>query len=486
MVAEPQQSRILLAIDALKACDRESAAALLQDELRLGSPTGERWRSVSRLAGQIGEVDIAVEAARRYASTPPPSLERSLQYWSELAQQGRTREARDHLAALPANLRRQPNVLHLLGTIAGQDGDFGEAEQLYREALTQTALLPQTWFALAMIKTFAPGDPDLAAMEGLRPAMEKAEPSIRARFLYGLAKAWHDCGEHDRAFALYSEGAALRRREERWDPGALERFVGALIRDFTPDRMAELMPSENNRRALFVNGLPRSGTTLVEQILVSHSAVADGGELNLLRAALIPAGDRSFEGALRYQQRMHGRQAPWGELAESYFRMLKMRFGTTELVVDKTLGHSHFMGLLVHMLPGARVVWMRRDSEDNALSCFRTYFTSSVPWSWSLEDIGRFFRLEDQLHAHWAAMFPEQILTVDYQQLASDPGEWIPRIARHCGLELEPSMLQPHRTKRGVLTASVQQVRSPITKARIGLSAGYRDQLGPFRAAYRG
>jgi len=485
MAAQPQ-SRILDAIEALKACDSERAVQLLQQELREGPASGERWKSVARLAGQIGEIDMAIESSRRYSRTAPFDLGRVLQYWSELTQYGRTPEVRAEVRKLPAAQRRQPNVLHLLGTMAGQDGDFAEAERLYREALAQAPNLPQTWFALAMIKTFAPGDPDLAAMEKARPAFDRIEPTIRARFLYGLAKAWHDCGEYDRAFGLYSEGAELRRRQEKWNPANLERFVDGLIESFTTEGLRHLVPSGEERPALFVNGLPRSGTTLVEQILASHSSVADGGEVNLLRAALIPTGDHTFAGALRYQQRMAGRSDPWGEIAASYFRKLEMRFRTRERVIDKTLGHSHFMGLLMHVLPEARVVWMRRDPEDTALSCFRTFFTSSVPWSWSLEDIGHYFRQEDRLHAHWSAMFPERILTIDYQKLAADPAAWIPRIAAHCGLELEPRMFESHRTKRGVQTASVQQVRAPITTARIGLSAGYAAHLEPFRKAYRG
>jgi tetratricopeptide (TPR) repeat protein len=485
MAGQAQQSRNHDADVALEHGDRDGAVRLLEEELRHGASTGERWRSVARLAARIGETDAAIEAAKRFSRTMPPSLDRLLQYWSELGQYGRTAEAREELGRLSESVRRQPNVLHLLGTLAGQEGDFAEAERFYRTALAQTSMLPETWFALAMIRTFAPGDPDLAAMEGLRPAMERVEPSIRARFLYGLAKAWHDCREYDRAFALYSEGAALRRREEPWDRAAIERFVDGLIRDFTPERMSRLTPSGNERRALFVNGLARSGTTLVEQILVSHSRVADGGEVNLLRAALIPAGDYSLDGALRHEQRMAGQADPWGDIASSYFRLLEMRFRTAQQVVDKTLGHSHFMGLLMHTLPGARVVWMRRDPEDTALSCFRTYFSSGVPWSWSLEDIGFFFRLEDRLHAHWGALFPDRILTVDYQQLVTDPATWIPRIVEHCGLETEPALFESHLTERGVTTASVQQVRSPITTARIGLSAGYAAHLEPFRKAYR-
>jgi tetratricopeptide (TPR) repeat protein len=486
MAAPAQQSYVLDAVEALKQLDKARAVSLLQKDLRHGPPTGDRWRSVSRLAAQIGEIDIAIEAARRFSRTEPVTLDRILQYCSELSQYGQTEEAREALNQLPVHLRAVPAVLHFQGTLAGEVGDFAEAERLFRVALARDGSEGQTWFALAMIKTFAIDDPDLASMEKLRPAMARAHPSVRARFLYGLAKALDDCGDQQRAFATYAEGAALRRADAPWDGPAVEKFVNDLIRDFTPEKMEKLLPSADDRRALFVNGLPRSGTTLVEQILVSHSQVAEGGEINLLRAALIPTGDYSMQGALNYQQRLSVLADPWGALAADYRRMLEMRFRTSGLVVDKTLGQSHFMGLLLHMLPQAQVIWMRRNPEDTALSCFRTFFTSKLAWSWSLQDIGHFFRLEDRLFKHWSTMFPDRILTVPYEDLAADPGKWVPRIAAHCKLEMEPTMLAPHQTKRGVRTASVQQVRRPINTARIGLSSRYSSQLEAFRAAYRG
>lgn len=486
MEAASPQSRILDAVAALQAFDRRRAVSLLKAELTDGPAVGDRWKSVALLAGRIGEIDIALESARRYSRTPPPALDRSLHYWGELAHYGRTKEAVRELGLLPDEARKNPSILHFLGTLAEQDGDFDRAEHCFREALAVSPHAPQTWFALAMIKTFAAGDPDLAEMERLRPRIERgAEPVLKARFLYGLAKAWHDCGDHGRAFGLYAQGAALRRAEQKWDPAALERHADDLIRDFTPPNMRQLQPSGNDRPALFVNGLPRSGTTLVEQILVSHSEVAEGGEINLLRAALIPTGDHSLRRALAYQQRAAGEADPWGSLAADYFQMLEARFRTPGLVVDKTLGQSHFMGLLLHMLPGARVIWMRREPEDVALSCFRSFFSSPIPWSWSLADIGRFFSVEDRLFEHWTALFPDRILTVPYESLVRAPEEWIPRILAHAGLPDEPQVRDFHATRRSVRTASVRQVRAPISAAPIGQSAAYAEFLAPFREAYR-
>ena len=144
------------------------------------------------------------------------------------------------------------------------------------------------------------------------------------------------------------------------------------------------------------------------------------------------------------------------------------------------------MGLLLHSLPDAKIVWLRRNAEDAAISCFRTFFTEPIPWSWSLADIGAYFRIEDRLHAHWSSLFPDRILTVPYEELVGDPEAWIRRILAHVGLEEEPGVFQPHQTKRSVMTASVQQVRAPISTRRVGAAEAYERYMSAFRAAYRG
>lgn len=484
MTPSATPSKILQAIEALKKYDREKAVQLLQAELRDGPSSGERWKSVAMLASQIGEIAIALEASRRFSQTQPLTLDRLLHYWGELAGYDRAGQALAEIERLPLQARNHPAILHFEGITAGAAGDFDQATELYRRALAQTEMIPQTWFALAMIKTFTPGDADLLAMERLLPQMRMADPQLLARFLYGLGKAWDDCGDYEKAWARYAEGAELRRQTEKWDPAGLARFADGLIGDFTREAIQALKPVQApGQKNLFVNGLPRSGTTLVEQILVSHSQVENGSEINLLRAALIPTGSHSLADALAYQQR-HGGTDPWGDLASAYHHMLRERFQTDRLVVDKTLGQSHFMGLLLHMLPDARVIWMRRNPEDVALSCFRNYFTSKIPWSWSMEDIGRFFTIEDKLFAHWTRQFPERILVVPYEELVRAPDEWVMRIIAHAGLDYEPQLQQFYQTPRSVKTASVSQVRQPISTGRIGLSNAYDRHLEPFRQAY--
>lgn len=476
---------LLQAINALQSGEREDAVALLRRDLAEGPPDGERWRSVVMLAARIGEVTLQLEAGRRLAATPPPTLARLLQHWGDLAAFGRSAEALAAVNRLPVAQQEHPAVLHFRGAVLGSSGDAAGAEALYRRALAGNPGQLQSWFALAMLKRFTAGDMDLQRMEQILPRLTDAEPGLRARFLYGLAKAWDDVGDPARAFALYREGAALRRAQEKPDLPAIERMAEALMRDFNAAALARLTPSaEGASRALFVNGLPRSGTTLVEQILASHSAVSDGGEINLMRAALLPTLDHSLAGALRYQQRRP--DDPWGAVARTYHRLLRERFGADGLIVDKTLGQSHFAGLLLHALPGARMVWLRRDGEDTALSTFRSFFTSSVPWSWSLSDIGHFHRIEARLHAHWQALFPDRILTVPYEELVCAPEDWIGRILAHFALPPEPQVFAPHLTRREVRTASVQQVRRPIGTDAIGKAQPYRTELEEYRRALRG
>ncbi|HET9810899.1 MAG TPA: sulfotransferase [Sphingomicrobium sp.] len=475
---------VLQAIEALKAGERRRAADLLEQELRTGPPPGDRWRSVSMLAAQIGEIETAIEASRRSAS--PPSLERLLQHWGRLASYGRSAEAIDEIERLAPPMREHSAVLTFRGTIAGEQGRFEEAEQSLRRALDRAPDAPETWFGLSTIKTFEPDDADVRAMESLAVKLNGAPPEAQAKLHYALGKARDDIGDFDRAFDHYRRGAAFRRKGGSYDGRAARIAADRIIRDFTPENMGQLRPSQaGEQRSIFVTGLPRSGTTLVQQMLAAHSRVDEGDEVNLFKPALIPTLDFSFEGAIAYQTRSASHD-PWGDVARDYAKFIDMRFRSHGLVVDKSLGQSALIGLLLHSLPEAKIIWLRRSAEDTALSCFRTSFTASTHWSWSIPDIANHFRIEDQLFEHWRSVFGDRILVVPYEGLVREPGEWTGTLATHAELEFEAEMQRFHQVKRTVRTASVKQVRSPVSTARIGAAGRYPRFAEEFRAAYHG
>lgn len=475
--------RLQQVLDAFRRHDRRAIAALVADELREGPPSGDHWSNVESVANQVGEIHLALEAARRYSLTEPRTLDRTLHYCRALAARGRLADSLREVAAIPAGLQPHPSVLQLRGSLAMRSGDFAAAGAAFRHALAQVPLSGPTWQSLSLVHRFTAGDADLRRMESLVPEMARAPRESQASFCFALGKARHDVGDYDQAFAKYSEGAASLRAP--FDAGSIEAFVQQVIHDFTPDNLRQLSPSGCiSDRPIFVAGLPRSGTTLVEQILTSHSAVADGEEANLFCCALMPAGDFSLRGGLEYQERAASPD-PWGDIGRDYLAMLEQRFGAQGRIVDKTLNHSRFLGYILHSLPAAKVIWLRRDPQDTAISCFRSFFsTGTIPWCWSLEDIAWHFKLEDRLYAHWSQVFPDRILTVPYESLVTEPTAWITRMLAHLGLNPEPAVFAPHEQKRTVQTASVAQVREPISTGSIGAASKYRAQLQGFRDAY--
>jgi tetratricopeptide (TPR) repeat protein len=470
------------ALDALTSGDRRGAASLLARQIREGNTSVGNLRSVISLAEHIGETGLAIEASR--LSVVPDSIESRLGYWAMLATHGHPEEAAAEIERQPSAIRDNRLVLHFRGTLATQFGRFGEAEDRFRRALVgaPAPAAMRTWFALAMIKRFKADDPDIDSMERL--AQDPHAPSDASTCLdYGLGKACEDIGDIDRAFACYARGAARRRQDQPFDGEAYRRTAEAVIAGFSAANLQKLARSGFERqRSLFVTGLPRSGTTLIEQVLRSHPAVADGAELNLFSAAMIPTRGVGIDAAFAYQRRSTGAD-PWGEIAADYARLVDRRFGSRELVIDKSLGQSLIAGHILHAMPHARIAWLRRDPQDVALSCFSTFFATGLPWTWSLTDIAAFMRIEDRLFEHWRRVFPDRILTVPYEGFVTAPDVWTPRLQRHFGLPVIEGLESAPR--EGVVgTASAGQVRQPISTTRVGRAKAFERHLEPFSELY--
>lgn len=476
---------LVQAVRRLEAGDRARAAAIVVKLAGQDAPLGDRWGDVARLAATLGEVSAARAAMRRYVALQPYDIERRLAYGAMLAELGHVAGAiKATEAYLPNAPRPDARLRHLLGTCHAQLGETDKAEAHLRAAIAQSTwpeLTAVAWLTLADLKAFSADDPDIGAMEALAAELGGQAPSA---LLYALGKAYNDLGDIDRAFETYERGARLARARRPYSGEGSRRFVDEVIAGFTAEALAKLPPSGiESDRPIFVLGLPRSGTTLIEQILASHADVAGGSELNLFRTATMDLGGYAPADVTRAAFRPDGADL-WTRFGEAYLHLLDERFGPAGRIVDKTLNHTRFVGLIRHVLPNARFIWLRRAPGDVALSCFRSHFADGLGWTWSLADIGRHMADEDRLYAHWTSLFPDAILTVPYEELVADPKPWIERMLMHCGLPFQENLRDFHLTPRAVATSSVSQVRQPISTRAIGQWKRYEKHLAPFFEAY--
>ncbi len=485
----PPRDRIDAVLSAFKAGDRDGAADLLATLVADNPALGSTWGPVSRLALGLGETSLALTASGRLSDLDRRDLSARLNHGALLAQHGQAASARDLAQAIVADHPTQPSAWHFLGSCRATLGEGEAAIADFRQAIARSpdpfAAAP-SWLALAEGRTFtARDDADLATMTALLARWPSGPGTNegKAALLYAVAKALDDLDQIDAAFAAYSQGAALVAASRPDDQTGADAFVDDLIAGFTPDRLAGLPAGDDSRRPIFVFGLPRSGTTLVEQILVSHSQVADGAELNLFRTAAIPVGGVSPAAVNAFAA---ARPDGFAAIARAYLHMLEDRFGPDGRIVDKTLNHSRYLGLIHRVLPQARFIWLRREPGAVAWSALRTWFAQGVNWSWSQDRIARYFRNEDRLHAHWTGVLGDAILTVPYEALVADPAGWTQRILDHVGLPHETGLDQFHKTERAVTTASFAQVRKPIYTTSTSAWKRYEGHLKPFFDAYSG
>lgn len=473
-------------VTALHRNDSARALAIARDLLTAGADLGDQWQAIARFAAHVGEWSIAISAARRFLKRLPNDPDRALFAAEILAAAGRVTDAvalSDHYARTQAGDAR---FHHLSGTAKLELGDTQAGLGALYRAVSIWPHSGITWLAIAGATDYAQDAAAVQRLEAAFPAMAQADVAANAAYLYALGKSREDRRDSPGAFAAYSAGARLIRRERPYDRAADLAEARAAIDGLDAgwlDRSAWDGPTDE-AAPIFITGLPRSGTTLVEQILASHSRVSDGGEINLLRLAADRVGGSTAADLRRRRSQAPSNQAAWQPARDQYLHLLSERVPAPGRALDKSLNTSRYAGLLRLALPDAPVIWLRRDPADVAWSAFRTFFASGLGWSFDLADIGHHFAVEDMLFAAWQRLLGDRLLVVPYDDLVRDAGSWIEQIIIHCGLEMEPQVLRFHETHRAVKTASVAQVRRPIYRDALGASSTQAAALAPFFTSY--
>ena len=473
-------------IDSLRQAiarrEREAINQAVEALLAARAPLGAEWKRIAQLMQVSGEIGLALRAIDAFIAASQGSAEALYDKAVMLNQTGRLIEARDLLARLPADRTNPAARAYLAGNVAIT---LGQAEQARAELEKVIAARPgwgPAWLSIAETVNLA-DDPLGDRLLADRAAADAQPAPERARYYYALGRLFHDRKQPAKAFAAFTEGARLLKSVLPYSRAGDQRSAAAAMSGFAPGTIEAWNARQTlpTARPIIVTGLPRSGTTLVEQILASHSQVADGAEIGLMAQVAVAAGGTSGEAIHAYLDR----GGTVERLAGLFLHLLEERFGPSGRVIDKTVDNSRFLGLIAAALPEAPLIWMRRDPLDAAWSCFRTFFVHGVGWSCDLTDIAEHFALEDRLVAFWQDRLGDRLLVVPYPALVDAPEDWTRRILAHCNLAEEEQVHRFHETERVVATASALQVRRPVNRSGIGVAGPYRAHLQPFVDAYR-
>jgi len=358
--------------------------------------------------------------------------------------------------------------------------ELGRIEEAHRVFDKGRKVAPQKiniYGAMADSHRFVVGDPLLAEMEELAKRKDALAEQDQILMHFALAKAYSDVVEHERSFRHLLAGNALKRRQINYDETETLGFFERIQSTFTPELMAKPRRGNPSEVPIFVLGMPRSGTTLFEQILASHPKVFGAGELTEFgdQVGKLSAERGCFPevaSALSAEQLQ--------QLGARYVDRIKPLAPGAERIIDKMPTNFCFVGLIHITLPKARIIHTRRDPVDTCLSCFSKLFAGDLPYAYELGELGRYYRAYERLMQHWREVLPEgAMLEVQYEALIADLEGQARRIVAYCGLEWSDMCLSFHRTQRPVQTASASQVRQPIYSSSVGRSRAYRDRLRP-------
>ena len=430
-----------------------------------------------RLTGQVAESEMPL---RRALKLDPRHVEAQVSLGLTLVMLARLDDARECFEKALKLAPHHTGASVGMGKVASLEGRFDEAETQYKRALEADSNSTGAWAALADLRRMTAADgawlksAEQVVARGLDPLQE-------ADLRFAMGKYFDDTGDAERAFKNYKRANELQKSiADRYDADGRERFVDDMIRVYTREVLSSTQPGaptpggSDSQRPIFVVGMMRSGTSLVEQILAAHPSVHGAGEL-------------PFWSEVTHRHQAVLRSRPPGEplqkkLADAYLRILDSVGVRAPRVVDKSPFNSDYLGVIHSVLPKARILYVKRDPIDTCLSCYFNQFSSAQNFTYDLADLAHYYREHWRLATHWRNVLPQgSIMEVPYAELVEDQERWTRRMLDFLGLEWDERCLAFHTAERPVLTASFWQVRQKLYNRSVGRWRRYEKFIGPLR-----
>ncbi len=457
---------------------QEEAIASFQNALAVNPDYAETHFNLGNALRKLNELDEATACFHNALAIKPNYAEAHNNLGDTLKDRNKLDEAVTHfhkaLAIKPEYAEAQNNL-----GIAFQDmGMLEEAVAKYRKAIEINPDYSKAYKNLAYIKQHTKYDEEVQAMEN-KYSMPDIDDQQRMYLAFGLGKAFEDLCQYEKAFGYFADGNAIKRRSLKYSIDDTINFSKRVKEVFDTPLFAKHQSAGcDDRTPIFILGMPRSGTSLVEQILASHPQVYGAGELATLGQSYYSYFDKQsdvvFPDSIRQLDTVYFEQP-----GIEYIQALRKHSLGLPFITDKMPGNFKHIGLIKLMLPNAKVIHCRRDPADTCLSIFKTHFIDNHEYSYDLGELAHYYNFYSDLMEHWNTVIPGFIYDVQYENMVADQTNQTVALLEHCNLKWDDACLDFHKTDRQVKTASAAQVRRPIYKNSVQLWKHYELQLAP-------
>ncbi len=471
-----------LGIIACQRGENDIAIQLINKAIQANPNIPATYSNLGNALKRLGRLEEAVENYRKAISLDPNSAIIYCNLGAALKDLSRTDKA---IASYKKAISIKPDFAEAhcnFGLTFKEVGLIKEAIASYKNAITSNSNHAKAHHYLSHAIKHHEYDDTIHAMETFYNRSD-IDVEQKMHLAFGLGIAFENLNEHKKSFVYISEGNRLKRASYQYTIEEDIKFFDKIKKVFSLSFLSSHSNSGNeDETPLFILGMPRSGTTLVEQILASHSQVFGAGELNHLPNIAISSRSKKTNNKFpEYASKLNNDS--FYELGSKYIENLRRHSTTDKFITDKMPNNFVMIGLIKTILPQAKVIHCMRDPMDNCYSIFKNFFAGNQKYAYDMKELGLYYNLYLDLMDHWRKVIPDFIYDIRYEELVSDQENQTRKLLNYCKLPWEESCLSFHKTDRRVGTASAIQVRRPIYTDSIQLWKKFESQLGPLKKA---
>ena len=467
-----------MGILAFKSGNHDIAEAMFTRALKLDPTYSLVWANLGQVFSVTGQLDKAKKSFKNILNMEPNNALIWAEYGTVLTKLAKYKEGRDaYLKALEFK-PDSPRVHLSLGHVFKTMGEIDNSIDAYRKTIFKNNLSGEAYWSLANLKTYSFSENEIKDMEKtLEGDMSDIE---RSQMYFALGKAYEAKKDFDNSFKNYYKGNEVKKSLIKYSSDDTTQNTKRILKFFNKENIVRLSKSSaSDKDPIFVLGMPRSGSTLIDQIISSHSKVDGTQELpNIIKIAaeLNTAKQDSYPEVLK---KLNDLQLT--KFGKDYISETKWARGVAPFFIDKMPNNFIHIGLIKTILPNAKIIDTRRDPMDTCFSCFKQFFARGQLFTYSLEDLGNYYSDYIRAMNHWHSVYGKDIFTVHYDNVINETEETIRELLDYCDLSFEKECLEFYKSSRPVKTPSAEQVRQPIYKSGLNYWKNYEKHLKPLK-----